>query len=101
MMFFSLLTDLSAASMPGLSLHSKSPNSVKSMVLVGRITNTAKGLVDGSGESFLLVRLNYDTQSVQKFLSRKERAIAAWQPIAWTCLEIGPVPQLSDFAVKR
>jgi hypothetical protein len=56
---FSLLTDLSAASMQGLCLHSRSPDSIKSLVLVGRITNTASDPVDGSGESFVLVRLNY------------------------------------------
>jgi PAS domain S-box-containing protein len=72
-MIFSLLAGLSAASVLGLSVHSKSPNSVKSLVLVGRITNTSNRLVDGSGESFLLVRLHYGSGLMgASFVSRKE-----------------------------
>jgi signal transduction histidine kinase len=72
-MIFSLLAGLSAASVLGLSVHSKSPNSVKSSVLVGRITNTSNRLVDGSGESFLLVRLHYGSGLMgASFVSRKE-----------------------------
>jgi len=46
--------------MPGLSLRSKPPNSITSLVLVRRTTNTTKSLVDGSAESLLVVRLNYE-----------------------------------------